>query len=352
MSDISGAPAAAPSAQSSTPESASTPSTEPKVNTANEGSEKKEAAPKKEPEGKEGSEKQPAEKKEGESKKTEQTEAEKREEARRKYKLKVNGKEMERELTDSEIQRRLQLSYAADEKFQEAAMTKKQLETFVETLRRDPMSVLTHPELGINFRELAEQYLTGEVKKELMSPEERELEELREYKRKQDEDRTKSEQEKQTKAQEEQLKQYKERAAKFYDTKITEVLSQSDLPKTPYTVKRVAEVLYSALQKGYDLDIPTAVDIVREGYQTDISQLYGSLDGEKLVKMLGEDISKKLSKHHLAQIKQKLAKANGQDSPADIAEQKLESPAAKREPKQKHMNRDEWLEFVRKKAGV
>ncbi len=268
-------------------------------------------------------------------------------EAARKLKLKINGREME--LDEPEVIRRAQLASAADEKFREAADMRKQAEQFFKTLLEDPKSVLMHPEVRdrINFRALAEEYLGAELQKEMMSPEQRELEELRQYKKQQDEARQRSEQEQMTRTQQEEMTKLQQRAAAEYDKKITDVLAQSNLPKTAYTVKRVAELLHGALTKGYDLDVQTAVDMVREGYMTDVQSLVGGLEGESLVKVLGNDIIKRLRKFDLERIKSQLEQTAA-PAPQPVP---MQPAAAPRNDAGQFLRPDEWKEALRKKAG-
>ena len=96
--------------------------------------------------------------------------------AERKYKLKING--VEKEYGEAEVIRRAQHFESADQKFQDAAKSRKQVESFLAALKSNPMEVLANPNLGFNFREIAEQYLAKEYRQEMMSPEQQELEEL------------------------------------------------------------------------------------------------------------------------------------------------------------------------------
>ncbi len=262
----------------------------------------------------------------------------------RKWKLKVNGQE--RELGESELLRRAQLGYSADEKFQQASEMRQMTEQFFDALKKNPLAVLTHPELGINFREVAEGYLAKELQREMLPPEQRELEDLREFKRKQEEDAQTREQEQMTQTQQNEARQLQARAAKEYDTKITEVLQATNLPKTPYTVKRVAELLKGALTKGYDLDVQTAVDMVNEGYNKDFKSLFGGLKGEPLVKFLGDDVLREIRQYDLARIKAKL------ESPAAPAQATPPSTPRTNTAEQPQMRPAEWLDMVRKKAGI
>jgi hypothetical protein len=198
----------------------------------------------------------------------------------------------------------------------------------------------------IGFREIAEEFLGGELKRELMDPVQRELEDLRDFKRKQEEARTNQEKERLTKAQQTELQQLQQRAMQEYDTKITEALQTSSIAKTPEAVSRVVGLMEKALTNGYDLDPATAVAMVQEQYRTDLHAMAGTLDGEQLVKFFGDDIIKKLRKYDLTRIKQQLEPA----APTASA------PAAPREPKQTSSNQglrpQEWLDRITQKAGL
>lgn len=268
----------------------------------------------------------------------------------RKHKLKINGREVE--LDEPELIRRAQLSSAADEKFREASDMRKQAEQFFEAFMSDPKSVLMHPDIKdkINFRQLAEDFLGGELQREMMSPEEIELQELREFKKSQTEQRERSEKETLTRTQREEMTKLQQRAASEYDRKITDVLQQSNLPKNASTVKRVAELLHGALSKGYELDIQTAVDIVRDGYTADVQSLVGDMDGDALVRLLGDGITKKLRKYDLARIKAQLEPQQAQPA-AEAGEPRQQ---AQRKPAEgpQTFRPDQWRERILAKAGI
>ena len=270
--------------------------------------------------------------------------AAKAEEAR-KWKLKVN--EQEREVTEDELVRRAQLGYSADEKFKEASEMRTAAEKLVQALKTNPLAVLQHPELGINLRELAESYLAEELQKEMLPPEQRELNDLREWKRKQEEAAQQAEQQRMTTQQQQAFQQHMQRAAQEYDTKITDVLKASNLPKTPYSVKRVAELLKGALEKGYDLDVQTAVDMVRDNYMGDFKAMFGGLKGENLIKFLGDDVAREVRQFDLARIKAQLEAKQTQQAGAGTP-----PPPRQNDNEPKQMRQEEWLEHIRRKAGV
>lgn len=69
---------------------------------------------------------------------------------KKKYEFKSNNKMRSVEFDindDEEVKKYLSKAFAADEKFEEAAMTRKQAEQLIDMLRTDPLSILRHPDL-------------------------------------------------------------------------------------------------------------------------------------------------------------------------------------------------------------
>lgn len=257
------------------------------------------------------------------------------------------------EMDEPEVLRRAQMSSSADERFQQAAEMRKEAEQFFELLRTNPKEILLHPEIAkqINFRQLAEEYLGNELTREMMDPAERELQDLREYKRKQDEATENAKKETLTKAQQAEMAQHQQRAAKQIDEQLTEVLAKSNLPKDPEVVKRVAELMYQAGQKGYELDAQTAVDIVRERSQNYLQSLTSKLDGEGLMKFLGDDLVKKIRKHDLSRLKAQM-QANQPAAIADGAVSEPRAPRPQARPDDGQLRPDAWRDRLYAKAGI
>ena len=94
-------------------------------------------------------------------------------------------------LTVEELKAAYQTRRASDENFRKSSAIEKQAEALLDRLKTDPISILENPELGINFRELAEDYLYNKIQYEQMDEAERsnhdareELEWLRQEKKK------------------------------------------------------------------------------------------------------------------------------------------------------------------------
>jgi len=98
---------------------------------------------------------------------------------RKKYELKVNGKSRSVELDlsdDKAVTDYLQKAMASDEKFQEAATLRKDVQQLVRTLKENPLAILTHPNVGVDVKKLAEMVINQELEDMQKSPEQKKYE--------------------------------------------------------------------------------------------------------------------------------------------------------------------------------
>lgn len=237
---------------------------------------------------------------EEESEEPEQSEEEKKEEAAVKAafkKLKVRGREID--VDESKYHEYAQKGAAAQETWQEAAQMKREAENFINRLKSNPKEILTDPNLGIDFKKLAADYLWEQIQEEEMSPEEkdrrREKAELEEYRQ------MKAAQQRQQV--EERRKQVEAHYSQDYDKSITKALSTAGLPKNNGTVKRMTEYMLVDIKKGVYHDPSHYVDVVRQDYMDDIRDLFSETDGDTLLKFLGEDKAKKIRQSDLKRLK-------------------------------------------------
>src|SRR5512138_624677 len=102
-----------------------------------------------------------------------QPETQKKEEtpAQKKYRLKVDGEEIE--VDETELTRGYSRAKAANKKFEEAASMRKDMQSLLTQLKNDPLSVLTNPALGVDFKRIAEDFLIEQLRQEQMTPEQR-----------------------------------------------------------------------------------------------------------------------------------------------------------------------------------
>lgn len=255
----------------------------------------------------------------------------------KKYKVKIDGQEME--VTEKELLSGYQRATAAQKRFDDAAKMRKQNEQFINLLKKDPVKVLSHPDIGHDVRKLAEEYLAGELRKESLSPEQRELEELRTKLRESEEkDKAAAETAKQQEFQ--KLQSYYE---EDYTSKIVKALETSGLPKTPSTVSRMAQYMLRANEQGYEVEPTDVVTLVKEDYMGDVKALFGSLDGDTLISLLGKDVVNKIKKTEIEKIKSK--------TPANPTQTKeVAKPTAKSEDRpSKKMSWDDYKRELEEK---
>lgn len=226
--------------------------------------------------------------------------------AKRKVRVKVDGKESE--VDEDEIVRDYQKFRAADKKFQEAAKLRKDAEALIDLLKNDPVKALEHPSIGKNFKELAENYLIEQLKREQMTPEQRELMEARQKL----EQFEKAQQEQQKQFEEQKMAELANHYEQEYQKSIIDALQNSGLPKTNVTVRRMAYYMHRALEQGYEVSAKDVVSLVKKDYHREIQELLGAADGDILEGLLG-DVSKKLRKMDVHKAKTQLQTEDDED---------------------------------------
>lgn len=252
----------------------------------------------------------------------------------KKYKLKAAGEESEH--TEEEIIRLASLGKGANKKFEEAAGIRKQAEQFMKQLKEDPMSILTNPKLGIDFKSIAEDYLYKSIQEDMLSPDQkkqRDLEaELEKYRSKDKEELTKKQEAEQARAE----AHYTE----HYDKMISSGLADSGLPKTASTIRSVAKYLNMALEAGYDVDVKDIIPLVKQDYLNQIKELFGASDGDTLLALLGDNTDK-IRKADLARLR-------GSQQPIP----KPQSTPVQAVNTNKPMDKYEASEFIKRKLGL
>lgn len=262
-------------------------------------------------------------------------------EMKRKFKLKVDGEEVEEEIDfndEAGMVQRLQLAKAAKKRMTEAVSARKQAMDIVKAFEKDPESMLER--LGDKGREIAEKYLMKHIQETMLTPEEkkqREIEKkLKEYEEKEERENKLRE----TTAQERKEYEY----AQAFQNTIVSALEKSGLPKSPELVKRMASIMQKNLDFGLEL---TPDDLVEE-VKSELTQMFQAItkdsDGEKLLNILGKDAANKIRKYDLKSLQEKQAQVfqGGGKKPS---QSKPEPKSAKG-----YTTIDEWKEQISKRV--
>ena len=225
----------------------------------------------------------------------------------RMLKVKFDGKEVE--MPESEVLALASAGKVSTQRFQEEAAMRKQAEELLKFAKANPKQFFE--KTGMNARQWAEEYLMQELQMEAMSPEQRKARENEEKLRKfESEEKQRAEN-----AQKEQLRRMEEQHRQNYDQMFTQALHESGLPKTAYTVKRMAELQLINVKNKYELSSAQLAKLVREDYANEQKSLLGALEGDQLLDFLGADTVKKLSKAQIAKLKARQSASGASSAP-------------------------------------
>lgn len=247
-------------------------------------------------------------------------------------KLKIDGREVEEQLpfdipdtaeAREYMTRQLQMSKAAQKRMGEKAALEQQVSSFLEELRKNPRKVLSDPAFGVDIKNLAAQVIEEEIANSQKSPEqlareklEKELTDLKDQRKREQDEQQKKE-----------FQRMQEAEYERYDNLIDQALTNSDLPKSSYVIKKMADYLMLGVSNGINVTPQDVLPLIREEILDDIRQMSQAMPIETLEKLFGGDILTKIRKKNVAKAKSQpitQAKAAIKDIGATKAEKKEE----------------------------
>lgn len=226
----------------------------------------------------------------------------------KKLKFKVDGKEFEEdlpfEIPDDEksmeyMRKQIQMSKMGSKRAQEKAELEKEVLRFVDELRKNPRKALSDPAFGVDLKQLAAEIIQDEIANESKSPEQREKEKLENELKALKEEREKEKEELRNK----ELERLKEQEFERYDMLMSQALEKSDLPKSPYVVKKMADYMLLGLQAGIEVTPQDVLPLVREEIQGDLKDMFSIMPDEVVEAIVGKDTINRLRKKNLAKAK-------------------------------------------------
>lgn len=224
----------------------------------------------------------------------------------KKLKLKFNGKEVEEDLpfeveeqhADWLIKQR-QKAMLADHKAREYAQLEQEVGAFIQELRKNPKKALTNPAIGLDVKELAASILQEEIERSQKTPEQLRAEEAEAKLQELMEEREREKKDLELK----QLEMLTEREYERYDNLMSSALESSDLPKSPYVVKKMTEYMIMAVENGIDIDPKDVLPLIREEIHSDIQQMFGAMPVEVIEQIMGKELLGKLKSKRVASAK-------------------------------------------------
>lgn len=221
----------------------------------------------------------------------------------KKLSLKFNGKEIEEDL-DFEVDdkqrewmtKQRQKAMLADHKANEYSQLEREVGAFIKELRTNPKKALSNPAIGLDIKELAASILQEEIERSQKSPEQLRAEEAEERLQAIMEEREKEKQDNEAR----ELERLTEREYERYDTLMSSALESSDLPKSPYVVKKLTEYMIMAVENNIDIDPKDVIPLIRQEIHADIQQMFGAMPAELIEQIVGKETLGKLKKNRVA----------------------------------------------------
>lgn len=252
--------------------------------------------------------------------------------AKKIWKLNVNGKEVEYDASDEgRLQKDIQKVFGIEEKAKTASQKSAEAETLLSMLQSDPKGFAKRCKVaGINAEKLATDILYEQIRLNSLSPEQRELEE---YKEREAEAAAKSKADVETAKAAESQRKTQEWAMKF-EKDLENALKANQIPKSRLALALAAQYIDAGLAKKQEWTVEQVLPWVNRDLKEIHSSTMGKLDGDELLNYLGEELSNKVAKARVDRYK----KSQTVTQPA-----KAEAP--------KRTSREESLEKILKTKG-
>lgn len=229
-------------------------------------------------------------------------------------------------LTDKEFKTMVS-SYKAQKTSDFATRNARQQEKLVkeiaEMIQTNPWQLLQRA--GYDPRQLAEEYLTQAIEEDMLPENEKELRRVRQEK----EELERQYKEELTRREQEQMNIAIQQAQQEISNSIIDALESSSLPKSPEVVKRIANYMLIAEQKGINVNPKQVIPLVEEDFRNLNAQILKSLDPTKRISYIGEDLLKQIRQDDLARLKTSQSQSS-------------QSVPKSKQPTNKKITKEEW----------
>lgn len=193
--------------------------------------------------------------------------------------------------------KKFQLSDAAQQAMQENSTNKKRVEQFFDSFQKDLKGSLVN--MGVDPKKFAAEIIEEEIKRQQMTPEQKELEQLRSDKKKLEDERKQEKED----ADKRELENLQKMEYTKIESQITDAISKTTLPKQPYVVKRVAEYLLMANQANIEVSAAEVMPLVEADIKGALQTLISALGEDAVEDFIGKDIFNKVRKRNVAKAK-------------------------------------------------
>ena len=207
---------------------------------------------------------------------------------KRKYQLKVDGQDIEEELSDDDVRVRLQKAHAVDKRFQEVASQRKAIEEALKTIKTDPAKALKEI-AGLDLDEWAEKRILERYQEAMLPEAEREKAEMQrklaDYERQFEEQKTAAE----TAKQQAYEQQVFEKTEQEFISAVEQLGYDKGFSRT-VLVPMMAEIAEAALDYGVELTPSQMASEANKRLETIHRRQVQGLKGDQLLRYLGDDV--------------------------------------------------------------
>lgn len=228
----------------------------------------------------------------------------------------ADGKK-QRVTKEEALKRLLPLADTSYKRLEEAAAMRKQADSVLSKLK-DPkkaIEFLQDPELGLKKEEVKaafeDWYKTNFIDREAMTPEQRELADAKARLSKYEELEANVKKEQERK----QAEELDSRTAQEIQQEIIKTVEESGLPKSKFTVSRIAYWTRVNEAKGINAPRELIIGQVKKELREVVESVCAAADGDMLFDVLGESTVKKVRSHDLARIRAKRSPVSPQQAP-------------------------------------
>jgi hypothetical protein len=230
------------------------------------------------------------------------------------YNLKVNGKEVVEKINlrdKDRITKALQMEKAAQQAFQDRAITAKQLQEiqgdvqeFLTQFSSDPLSVIMNSEFNFTKeqkRQLAEAILREDLEESQKTPDQIENEATK--KKYEALLAEKAELEEERRNQEQAY--LEQQAAVELENEISFAIESGSLPKSKYMTKKLADLAYIAYVNGVDLSMQDLIPFVKEQYKKDMAEMLQVLHDDEVEELVSKERIRNIRNKQIQSVKPK-----------------------------------------------
>lgn len=250
---------------------------------------------------------------------------------KKKYNLKVDGREEEMELdlaNDEEVKKYLQKAKGFDKRAKEHATLQSQVDQLIQQLKDAPESVLER--LGLDVDDFAQKRLTKKIEQMAKSPEqiqrEKDLAELDQLRK----DKDQMMKDKESAEQETML----QKSISEIENGIISAMEDSKtlLPKrNKKVIGWIGQALKIAMEKGHsEVTVKDVIPVVERRYKQELQELFDVLPEDALEMMIGNNNLERLRKKRVAKVAPPTSRQVARDTGASSG--KKDSNEAKAKP--------------------